>query len=218
MRLWNTGSTLKVCIRYTQHYIALFPFYLPNFSLQYMWNERQNKRMICALFFWCFFYIRPFPFLLPATYTVIFHMDVGLWLYSTTDFISHCTLIVLISALCLLTHMNWLCFNLTLLSGNRIETPSPVTPGSVTGTLSININPKLTHISWGCFNIVKAVLMKEDSDVLMRRQIISHGFCLPLQEPEHTLNSDVLFHLRIDFIIKSQPFDLLNIWEFSSKG
>lgn len=206
MRLWNTGSTLKVCIRYTQHYIALFPFYLPNFLLRYMWNERQNKRMICALVFWCFFYIRPFPFLLPATYTVIFHMDVGLWLYSTTDFISHCTLIVLISALCLLTHMNWLCFNLTLLSGNRIETPSPVTSGSVTGTLSI-INPKLTHISWGCFNIVKAVLMKEDSDVLMRRQT-SHMASIFLCRNQST-HLILMYYFIFVLISSSSPSHLI---------
>lgn len=113
--------------------------------------------------------------------------------------------------LCLLTNTSWLCFYLKLQSGNRTETPSPATPESVTGTLSTYIHPKLTQISRGCFNITKAVLMKEDSDVLMRMQIISHGSCLPLQEPGHTLNSDGLFHLCIDFLLKSQPFDLLNI-------
>lgn len=127
------------------------------------------------------------------------------------DFSNYCTWEVLLFTLCLLTNTSWLCFNLKLQSGNRTETPSPATPESVTGTLSTYIHPKLTQISRGCFNITKAVLMKEDSDVLVRMQIISHGSCLPLQEPGHTLNSDGLFHLCIDFLLKSQPFDLLNI-------
>lgn len=44
--------------------LPLFPFYLPNFSLHYMWNERENKRMICAFlkfFFGASSILDPFP-------------------------------------------------------------------------------------------------------------------------------------------------------------
>lgn len=182
-----------------------------------MWNERENEwtvPFLVSLLHWtlsllanCSLHQHP-----------VFDMDVGLRLCSTTDFSNYCPRDVLIFTLFLLTNMNGLCFNLKLQSGDKIEIAIPAAPESVTGTLSTYINPKLTQIRRGCFNITKAVLMKEESDVLMRRQIISHGFSLPLQEPEHTLNSDVLFHLCIDFIVESQPFDLLNIWEFLSQG
>lgn len=144
------------------------------------WKTKQ-KDALCLFFFFFFVPLLHWTLSLLVTSNFpkypIFHVGVGLWIYSTTDFSNYCTWEVLIFTPCLLTNMIWLCFNLKSQSGNRTGTPSPATPESVTGTLSTYINPTLTQIRWGCFNITTAVLMKEEPDVLMRRQIISHGFC-----------------------------------------
>lgn len=137
----------------------------------------------------------------------IFHMDVGLWIYSTTDSNNSCPWEVLIFTFSLSTDMNWLWFNLKLKTGKRIEVPSPVTPESATGTLSTHINPKLTQVSWGCRSVTKAELMKEESDVLMRRQIISHGSCLPLRNQSTHL---ILMYYFIFVLIS--PLQVPAIW------
>lgn len=117
---------------------------------------------------------------------------------------SKCKLEVLIFIFCHFNYMNCLCM---IKSGDITETLIPVIHDSVTVILIIYINSELIHLSQGSFNTIKVVLMKEESDLIIRGKssyIVPSFIC-------RKAYSNVSFHLCIDFIVKSQPFNLLNI-------